>query len=95
MSTAEQVARKVYNEYHLGELPTDVKRQLIILFLNSPSIISQEKDGEEEDMPQISAEALRQRAEKSFHEAKEGLITCCLVAINSIATRFFPQPSTH
>ena len=72
MSTAEQAARNVYNEYHLGELPTDVKRQLIILFLNSPSIISQEKDGAEENIPQISVDALRQRAEKSFSEAKEG-----------------------
>lgn len=71
MSTAEQAARQVYNKYHLGELPTDVKRQLIILFLKNPAIISSNNDMEE--IPShVSVEDLRQRAEISFSEAKEG-----------------------
>ena len=33
MRTAELTAHRIYDTYHLGELPDDVKRQLVILFM--------------------------------------------------------------
>lgn len=69
MSAAERTARKVYREYNLGILPEDVKRQLMILFLTSPSEID---DVENSSLPNISVEALRTSAEKSYQEAVRG-----------------------
>ena len=37
MRTAELTAHRIYDTYRLGELPDDVKRQLVILFMSSTS----------------------------------------------------------
>lgn len=41
MSTAELTARRVYQEYNLGQLSDDVKRQLMILFLTNTEEVSE------------------------------------------------------
>lgn len=36
MSAAEKTARDFYNTFHLADMPSEVKRHLMILLLNSP-----------------------------------------------------------
>lgn len=38
MRTAELTAHRIYDTYHLGELPDEVKRQLVILFMSEPTV---------------------------------------------------------
>lgn len=37
MRTAEITAHRIYDTYRLGELPDEVKRQLVILFMSTPT----------------------------------------------------------
>ena len=63
MSAAEITARRIYSSYHLGALPEDVKKHLMILFLSEGKAKSDMPEGMvgEDFPPMLSAEELRAR----------------------------------
>ena len=65
MSTAEITAHRIYNLYHLGELPEDVKKHLMILFLSEnkkkTDDVAFEGMAAEEFPPRVTTEELRAR----------------------------------
>jgi hypothetical protein len=65
MSTAEITAHRIYNSYHLGELPEDVKKHLMILFLSEnkkkTDDVTFEGMAAEEFPPRVTTEELRAR----------------------------------
>ena len=63
MSAAEITARRIYTSYHLGALPEDVKKHLMILFLSEGKTRKDVSEGMvgEDFPPMLSAEELRAR----------------------------------
>jgi len=69
MSTAEITAHKIYKAYNLGALPQDVKRHLMIMFLNeasSDSVIPSD------DYSTVDTEELQTRAHVALDQISAG-----------------------
>ena len=65
MSAAEITARRIYSSYHLGALPEDVKKHLMILFLSEGMV-------GEEFPPMLSADELCARVAEAETEILAG-----------------------
>ena len=67
MSAAEITARRIYSSYHLGALPEDVKKQLMILFLSEGKAKSDMFEGMvgEDFPPMLSVDELRARVSEA------------------------------
>lgn len=80
MSTAELTARQFYDSYHIGALPSDVKRHLMILMLsaaNEDTYADAFQDEEssilsEPALPPYTMEELRARLEASEADIAAG-----------------------
>lgn len=65
MSTAEYTARNIYETYNLGALPQEVKRQLMIIFLNEQPV-------KKNDNSQDAIADLRAGAIEALQDIKTG-----------------------
>ena len=74
MSAAEITARRIYSSYHLGALPEDVKKHLMILFLSEGKAKSDTSEGMvgEDFPPMLSADELRARVAEAETEILAG-----------------------
>lgn len=68
MSTAERTARQFYQAHNLWKMPEDVKKQLIILMLNTDT-----SSKETDSIPPYTKEELETRCLMAYNEAKDGL----------------------